>query len=85
MANATNESCRFKYDTLRKYTNLEDHAFLQKLIAKTEKKFFRVTRYYDILENFDYESEARKQELVNFVEAEPITFKQKITNILKLN
>lgn len=75
----------FKYTTLKEYTKLEDHIFLRNLIKKTDKKFFRVSKYYDILENFDNETELRKKELVKFVETEPLSLKQKITNILKLN
>jgi hypothetical protein len=75
----------FKYTTLKNYTKLEEHVFLKNFIKKTERKFLSAGKYYDIFENFDDETEARKTELIKFVEAEPLSFKQKITNILKLN
>jgi hypothetical protein len=74
-----------KYKTLKNYTKLDEHDFLKNFIKKTERKFLTAGKYYDIIENFDNETEARKAELVKFVEAKPVSLRQKITNILKLN
>jgi len=86
MVKTENESS-IKITTLKEYTHLDDHVFLSTFLNKTGSgiRLLTSSQYLSILENFDDETEQRKLKLVKFVEGERLTFREKITNILKLN